>query len=181
MQFDPVIPVTCSLILSYVFVVASLHKWQNIEEFRTTLTNYQIVPDNLLNVFIFTIPAVELLSGIALLIPVSSRLAALSAAVLLLMYMFAIGINLIKGRRSIDCGCGGTEQKQAISEWLLLRNGVLLFLAYCITASVQAREFIWFDWIVVFLATIIGCLFYNIINQLLVNKDLLKGLRSHHG
>ena len=97
------------------------------------------------------------------------------------MYIFVIGINLIKGRRTIDCGCGGTNQKQNISEWLLLRNGILLFLVYSITAPVQPREFIWFDWTVVVLATMLGCLFYNIVNQLLVNKDLLKGLRSHHG
>lgn len=181
MQFDPVIAVICSLVLSYVFVVASLHKWQNIEEFRTTLANYQILPDTLLGAFIYIIPALELLCGIALIIPYAPSLAALFATALLSMYMYAIGLNLLKGRRTIDCGCGGTEQKQPISEWLLLRNGVLLFLAYGTTVSVQARELSWFDWVVVLLATVVGCLFYNIINQLLVNKELLKVLRSDHG
>lgn len=181
MQFDPVIAVICSLVLSYVFVVASLHKWRNIEEFRTTLLNYRILPETLSGIIIYTIPTLELLSGIALIIPNTSSLAALLAAALLLMYIYAIGINLLRGRRSIDCGCGGTQQKQAISEWLLLRNGVLLFLAYCITASVQTRALSWFDWVVVLLATVVACLFYNIINQLLVNKDLLKVLRSDHG
>ncbi len=179
MQIDPVIAITCSLILSYVFVVASFHKFQNISEFKQTLSDYQVIPDSLLSFFIYSIPTLEMLTGITLLIPISSGLAAISASFLLLVYMVAIGINLIKGRRSIDCGCGGTEQKQNISEWLLLRNGLLIFLAYCITASVQARELLWFDWTVVLLAAIIGCLFYNIINQLLVNKDLLKVLRTH--
>lgn len=179
MQFDPVIPITCSLILSYVFVVASFHKCQNIAGFKQTLSDYQVVPDSLLSLFVYSIPAVEMITGIALLIPISSGLAATSASALLCIYIFAIGINLFKGRRTIDCGCGGTEQKQNISEWLLLRNCLLLFLAYCITASVQARQLFWFDWTVVFLAAVVGCLFYNIINQLLVNKDLLKVLRTH--
>jgi uncharacterized membrane protein YphA (DoxX/SURF4 family) len=179
MQLDPVIPVTCSLILSYVFVVASFHKWQNMSEFRQTLSDYRVVPERLLSLFIYSIPALEMITGVALLIPIGSGLAAIFASVLLFVYMFAIGINLLKGRRSIDCGCGGTEQRQNISEWLLLRNGLLLFLAYCVTASVQVRELFWFDWTVVFLAAVVGCLFYNIINQLLVNKDLLKVLRTH--
>ena len=181
MVIDPVIPVTCSLILSYVFVVASIHKWQNLEEFKSTLVDYRILPESLVGVFIYSIPIVELLCGIALLIPYSAHLAALIAAALLLMYMFAIGINLLKGRRTIDCGCGGTEQKQVISEWLILRNGILLFFAYSVMTAVQSRELAWLDWIVALLATAVGCLFYNIVNQLLVNKDLVKGLRSHHG
>ena len=181
MVIDPVIPVTCSLILSYVFVLASIHKWQNLEEFKNTLINYQVLPESLPVVFVYSIPAIELLCGIALLIPYSASLGALVAATLLLMYMFAIAINLLRGRRTIDCGCGGTEQKQAISEWLIFRNGILLFFAYAVITNVQTRELGWLDWIVVLLATATGCLFYNIVNQLLVNKDLLKALRTHHG
>ncbi len=180
MQFDPVIPAIASLVLSYVFVVAAIHKWRNIEEFRATLTNYKVLPDKLLGVFIYAVPTVELFSGIALLIPYTEFMATLSVAGLLLIYMFAIGLNLLRGRRTIDCGCGGSEQKQAISEWLLLRNATLLFLAYSITAAVQPRILLWLDWVVVFLATVVACLFYNVFNQLLVNRDLLKVLRTHY-
>ncbi len=181
MQFDPVISVTCSLILSYVFVVASIHKLQNLGEFEKTLINYRLLPDNLVRTFVYSIPITELLCGIALLTPVGAPVAALFAAALLLVYIFAIAINLFRGRRTIDCGCGGSEQTQAISEWLILRNGVLLFFACSIMTAVSSRELGWFDWVVALLATIAGCLFYNIVNQLLVNKDLLKVLRSHHG
>jgi uncharacterized membrane protein len=181
MQFDPVIAITCSLILSYVFVVAGMHKWQDLTKFRNTLENYQVLPVFLLSLSVYLVPLLEVITGIALLVPFTSEPAAFSAAMLLFVYMYAIAINLLKGRRTIDCGCGGTEQKQPISEWLLLRNGILVFLAYCIVASVQSRELVWFDWLVVALATVVGCLFYNIVNQLLVNKDLLKVLRSRHG
>jgi uncharacterized membrane protein YphA (DoxX/SURF4 family) len=181
MTFDPIIPVTSALILSYIFVVAGVHKFRDLVEFRSTLENYQVLPMFLLSLFVYLVPILELLTGFALLVPVTSEFAAVSAGVLLFMYLFAIGINLVKGRRAIDCGCGGTGQKQNISEWLLLRNGVLMFFAYCVTASVQGRALIWLDWVVAILATVIACLFYNIVNQLLVNKDLLKGLRSDYG
>ena len=179
MQLDPIILVVCSLILSYVFVVASIHKLKNVHEFRQTLDNYQILPESLLGLFVFSIPALELVSGIALLVPYTAHAAAISVAILLMMYMSAIGLNLLRGRRTIDCGCGGTEQKQAISEWLMLRNGVLLFFAWSVLTTVQSRELDWLDWFIALLATAMGCLFYNIVNQLLVNRDLLKVFRNH--
>lgn len=52
---------------------------------------------------------------------------------------------------------------------------------YTVPNAEGRRQFIWFDWVVLVLASLLGCLFYNIVNQLLVNKDVLKGLRSHHG
>ena len=55
-----------------------------------------------------------------------------------------------------------------------MRNGLLLGLAYIAGSQTLARPLLWFDWFTVILATVMGCLFYNIINQLLVNKDLLR-------
>jgi uncharacterized membrane protein YphA (DoxX/SURF4 family) len=179
MKLDPVFIITCSLILSYIFVVASFHKWQNLEEFTETLRNYRLLPEASLGLFSYAIPGLELCCGLALLVPQSASVAAILAGALLLMYIFAIGLNLLKGRRSIDCGCGGVDQKQAISEWLIVRNSVLLFFSYCVIAATQAREALWLDWCIALLAAIVGCLFYNIVNQLLVNRDLLKGLRNH--
>lgn len=181
MVFDPVITITLSLVLSYIFVVAAFHKWQNRIEFTETLNNYQVLPEQLAGLMVWVLPVLELITGIALLIPMFSSLAAVSATLLLLTYMLAIGINLLRGRRTIDCGCGAPDQKQAISEWLLLRNAVLIFFAWVLTNPVSARNIFWFDWTVIVLATAIGCLFYNIVNQLLVNKGLLKTLRSQHG
>ena len=121
------------------------------------------------------------MTGVALLIPAAATLAALSAGTLLCIYIAAIGINLLRGRRNIDCGCGGPAQKQTISEWMIVRNGLLLGLAYIAGCQTLPRPLLWFDWLTVVLATIMGCLFYNIINQLLANKDLLNSLTREDG
>jgi len=180
MIVDPVINIIASLILSYVFVVAGFHKCQAPKEFATTLNNYKILPESLIRQGVYLFPTVEIMTGVALLIPVTAKLAALSAGFLLSIYMVAIGVNLLQGRGNIDCGCGGSEQKQTISEWMIVRNSLLLFLAYIVTCQIEPRSLLWFDWIVIILATLTGCLFYNIVNQLLANKDLLKVLREYH-
>ena len=176
LTFDPVVNLITALILSYVFVVAGLHKCKAPAEFATTLTNYKILPENLARQGVYLVPVAEIMTGIALLIPATARLAAFSAGALLCIYIAAIGINLLRGRRNIDCGCGGPAQKQTISEWMIVRNGLLALLACIAGSQLEPRTLLWFDWLTVILATVMGCLFYNIINQLLVNKDLLRSL-----
>ena len=178
MPIDPVVQIVSALVLSCVFVTAGFHKCQAPAEFATTLRNYKILPEALIRQCVYLLPVAEIMTGVALLIPAVTRLAALAAGALLIAYMLAIGVNLLRGRRNIDCGCGGPQQKQAISEWMIARNGLLLFLAVLAGAPVQPRPLLWFDWTVIVLAVVTGCLFYHIINQLLVNKDLLRALRE---
>ena len=176
MIFDPALNLIAALIVSYVFIVAGLHKCRAPAEFATTLTNYKILPESLARQGVYLVPVAEIMTGVALLIPATARLAAFSAGALLCIYIAAIGINLLRGRRNIDCGCGGPAQKQTISEWMIVRNGLLLGLVFIAGSRVETRALLWFDWLTIILATVMGCLFYNIINQLLVNKDLLKSL-----
>ncbi|MDE0512087.1 MAG: methylamine utilization protein MauE [Gammaproteobacteria bacterium] len=176
LTFDPAVNIVAALILSYVFVMAGLHKCRAPAEFATTLANYKILPEGLARQGVYLVPVAEIMTGVALLIPATARLAAFSAGALLCAYIAAIGINLLRGRRNIDCGCGGPAQKQTISEWMIVRNGLLLGLAFITVCQVDPRALLWFDWLTIILATVMGCLFYNIINQLLVNKDLLKSL-----
>ena len=179
MAIDPVISLIFSLVLSYIFVVAAVHKWQGFAEFQETLGNYRVLPAFLVKPFAFALPLLEFAAGVALLIPLTSKLAGAMAGILLLVYILAMLINLAQGRRSIDCGCGGSDQKQNISEWLVLRNTVLVLFAWCVMHNSPIRELGWFDWLVAFLATIVISLIYNILNQLLVNRDLLKVLKNH--
>ena len=176
LTFDPAINLVAALVLSYVFVLAGLHKCRAPAEFATTLANYKILPEGMNRQAVYLVPVAEIMTGGALLIPATMQLAALSAGILLCIYIAAIGVNLLRGRRNIDCGCGGPAQKQTISEWMIARNGLLLLLVLAAGGQALPRTLLWFDWLIIIPATVMGCLFYNIINQLLVNKDLLNTL-----
>ena len=144
--FDPAINLVAALVLSYVFVLAGLHKCRAPAEFATTLANYRILPEGLTRQCVYLFPVVEIMTGVALLIPATARTAAFSAGTLLCIYIAAIAINLLR------------------------------FLAFAAGSQAMPRTLLWFDWLIIILATATGCLFYNIINQLLVNKDLLNSL-----
>jgi hypothetical protein len=40
-----------------------------------------------------------------------------------------VGINLVRGRTELDCGCFGSQQGQKISTKILIRNVVLMMLS----------------------------------------------------
>ena len=49
---------------------------------------------------------------------------------LLLTYAIAIAINLARGRRDLDCGCAGPNERRPIAAWMVWRNvGIAILLA----------------------------------------------------
>lgn len=125
----------CSWALAGILLHAVLHKARNYLAFRGILTQYRLLPESLVPVAAPLVIAAEATAGLALLAPAAvlpRAAAALMAALLLCVYSGAIAVNLLRGRRSIDCGCGG--QPTPLSGWLLTRNALLLGLAWAATA-----------------------------------------------
>ena len=86
----------------------------------------------------------ELGLGIGLLIPGLSTAAALGAVALLGTYTAAIAINLSRGRRDIDCGCGGPVPR-ALSGGLVARNTILMVAFAASALPETGRELVWLD------------------------------------
>ncbi|GAA6150663.1 MauE/DoxX family redox-associated membrane protein [Pseudoteredinibacter isoporae] len=118
----------CILLFSYLFLTAGLAKWRHAAYTAESITAYQLTPENWSASLAKCLAAVEIVLALALLIPMTRSAAVLVAAVLLLMYAFAMGINLLRGRKRLDCGCNGPDARQDISWWLIARNLVFVTL-----------------------------------------------------
>lgn len=81
-----------------------------------------------------TLPLVELLVAVAMLVNPLARVAAAAAVVLLAGFSAGIANALRKGRAP-DCGCFGGISAKPVSRWTLVRNGVLGALAVLVVAS----------------------------------------------
>lgn len=178
---NPLIALGSSLILAYVFITAARHKWRTPGEFADILQNYQVLPGPAVHPASRLLPVLECATGLALLVPAAMRQAADVAAALLLIYSAAITLNLVRGRRRIDCGCGGTALRQTLSEWLLARNAILIGLAVAAASSAPEGEMGWHAWTIAALAAATACLFYETGNQLLANRDRLRSLELNGG
>jgi hypothetical protein len=125
---DPAFSLLASLALALLFAISAYHKARDQSRFEAILADYRLLPPLLIVPATRTFTLVEIALTAALVLPATARAASLVAAGLLIAYSFAIGINLARGRREIDCGCGG-DSGQPLGSGLLVRNAVLIVIA----------------------------------------------------
>ena len=128
---DPLVGTIVRLGLSVLFAFAAWHKLRDPVAFRAAATDYQLVPARLLGAFALALPLVESAVAVGLIWPDTARAAGVAGAGLLGLYSGAIGINLLRGRRRIECGCFGPAARRELDEWLLARNGALVVACLC--------------------------------------------------
>jgi uncharacterized membrane protein YphA (DoxX/SURF4 family) len=101
---SPWLTIRVQLALGVFFVVAALPKIVDPPSFAHMIYNYRIVPGVLVNLAALTMPWIELLAGLALILGIWRGTARTIIAGLLLTFISAIGINLAR-HNPIDCGC----------------------------------------------------------------------------
>ena len=124
----PEVAVAVRTLVALVFLTASLGKIRHWVIFQGVIANYRLLPDALVRPAADLLPPLEALVGILLLLGLATPWAEASAAVLLLIFAAAMGVNLLRGRRDIDCGCFQSALKQTLSGTLVFRNVVLAVL-----------------------------------------------------
>ena len=132
----PWLTIRVQIALGIFFVVASLPKLGDPPSFAHMIYNYRIVPGALINLMALTMPWIELLSGLALILGVWKDAARTIIAAMLLVFIVAISVNLVRNN-AIDCGCfdvtaaGKThEERMADMHFVVVRDlGMLLMCA----------------------------------------------------
>jgi uncharacterized membrane protein YphA (DoxX/SURF4 family) len=93
-------------LLGGVFVVAGLLKVPDPAAAVRAVRAYRLLPEFLVGPVAFGLPVVEIAVGLALLAGVFVRTAALASALLLVVFLVAVGSAWARGLQ-IDCGCFG--------------------------------------------------------------------------
>ncbi|MDY6972195.1 MAG: MauE/DoxX family redox-associated membrane protein [Thermodesulfobacteriota bacterium] len=132
-------------VLGLTFLYASCHKIFEPADFAKIIYGYYLFPDFSINLIAIILPYMELFSGLALLLGVYPRSAALIVGGMLTVFIIALTINLIRGHE-FDCGCfsfGNTGQTDAAIQ-LLARDTIYLFLALLVIFFDRTRR--WCVW-----------------------------------
>ena len=173
---DPVVALVLRGALGALFVFAAVHKLRDRRHFDGTMLDYRILPARAALSIARFLPGVELALAVGLI--AGSGLAALVAAALLTVYGAAIAINLARGRRSIDCGCGGPAQP--LGPGLVVRNALLAAGALTLLLPVTDRVPGILDFTTVAAAVGALMLLYAAAAQLVAQAPWLRSLGSHH-
>jgi hypothetical protein len=139
---DPAINLLITLAFVALFGSAALMKLRAPPIFTATLADYRLIPRGLLHVTGWLVIALEVAVAAGLVWQEARGLCAVIGAGVLLLYAAAIGINLIRGRHEIDCGC--SLQRRPIGRWMVVRNvlfaAALLVLALPVTPRALAAS-----------------------------------------
>jgi uncharacterized membrane protein YphA (DoxX/SURF4 family) len=142
----PWLTIRVQIALGVIFVVAALPKIVDPPSFAHMIYNYKLIPWALINPMALVMPWIELLCGLALILGIWKGTARTIIAALLLTFIIAISINLLRGN-AIDCGCFDvsaagktTEERLADMRLVILRDiGMLLMVAQLWYASTRER------------------------------------------
>jgi hypothetical protein len=166
MRLDPTVHWILRLGLAWLFAAAATHKLRDREQFRAVLANYRLVPSALVGVAAGVVVGLELFVT-ALLLVRPSGAGGLVGAMLLAGYAAALGINLVRGRTRIDCGCLGAGRTSRISWWMVVRNLALAGLALVATLPPGARAVTALDLMTIVGTVLTAALLYLALGQLL--------------
>ena len=118
---------TIRIIVGFVFIFAAISKAAEPELFARSIANYKLLPIFLINIIAIILPWIELCAGVLLFFGVSVKENSAILSGLLLIFIIAIAISLIRGL-DIECGCFGTVDGAKIGVQKLLENFGLLLL-----------------------------------------------------
>jgi len=120
------------IVIAFIFIYAGAEKISNPDDFALSISNYRLLPISLLNFFAITLPWIEIISGILLLLGISVKENSAIILTMLSVFTIAIIISLFRGL-SIDCGCFGKGTQIGLlklGENLLMITGSILLLRF---------------------------------------------------
>jgi len=165
-MIDPAVGALLAGAFALLFASAAVHKWLDPQRFAAAFRAYEVVPPALAWVARL-VPALELAVAAALLAAGSRHGAAAAGAALLLAYAAAIAVNLGRGRRDLDCGCGGPSERRPIGTWMVGRNLVLAALLGTLWLPWSSRALTGTDALTIGAGTAVAALLYRSLDVLL--------------
>ena len=118
--------VALRVLFGLVFLAAAVSKAAWPVEFAVIVANYQILPDALVNPVALLLPWVEIVCGAALVAGVWPRGASLVLGGLLVVFLAALGFNVMRGL-SVQCGCFTVSPQADVSMHAdMIRDAVVL-------------------------------------------------------
>jgi hypothetical protein len=117
----------CRYALAVIFGHSGAVKMVDLADFRLAVRNYELVPQRLLGALTIGLPAAELACAVLLIFGVLTGPVAALLVVMLAVFVFAISVNLLRGR-TFDCGCSGKTSSDITWRHVIV-NAVLAIAA----------------------------------------------------
>jgi hypothetical protein len=182
-MIDPMIVKAVSVALGFLLIGSAWHKLSSLPVFAAVVEDYQLAPAFLAPSIARTLPALEIILGLAWITGLAMPLVAPLTAAMFAVYALAIAINLWRGRVHISCGCGlggASTENQPLSWVLVFRNMLLISASLLPLGAVSERTLGLLDWLMLTAALLASGLLYLGASQLLQNQANIRSWRNPH-
>jgi uncharacterized membrane protein YphA (DoxX/SURF4 family) len=111
--------------IGVVFLISGLAKIGDLQSFALEVHNFRMLPVWSENLAAMTLPWVELIAALSLLLAIRPRAGSVVAAALMAVFLVAVGVAQARGL-DITCGCFGTADGTRVG-WIKLGENLVLF------------------------------------------------------
>jgi uncharacterized membrane protein YphA (DoxX/SURF4 family) len=118
----------CQIAIGVLFAAAALAKLGDLHSFQEEIHNFKMLPVAVENIVAMTLPWIELVAALALILGVRARSGGLVAACLMVVFIAAVAVAMGRGL-DIECGCFGTADGTRVGVLKLLENSGMFALA----------------------------------------------------
>lgn len=101
---NPYLSLLIRLFIGFLFIAAAVDKIAQPAEFAKNVANYHIPPYSLTNIVALTLPWLEFVVGLLLVLGVRVKAASILTSGMLIMFIILIASAMIRGF-NISCGC----------------------------------------------------------------------------
>jgi uncharacterized membrane protein YphA (DoxX/SURF4 family) len=128
------------LVLAGVFAIASLAKIGSPDATVRAVRAYEILPESLVHPVAYGLPYLELGVALLLLLGIGTRLVAVIALVMLVLFIAAVSSAGLRGLK-IDCGCFGSGGVVTQTHYLreIARDSIFVLFAGWLVALPTSR------------------------------------------
>ncbi len=124
----PVAIRTGQIAIGAIFAVAALGKIGDLSALATQVHNFRLVPIGSENLIAMTLPWIELLAALALVLGLRARGGAWVIVALLAAFTAGVALAMARGF-DFECGCFGTADRTRVGTVKILENLAMLALA----------------------------------------------------
>jgi hypothetical protein len=153
--------------IALLFAGAGAQKLRDLARFADAFAAYRVLPETLARRVAWLVPFLELCVAAGLGWTPSRRMAGLAAITVLIAYASGLGLNLLRGRRDLDCGCGAARDRRAIAAWMVWRNLILAVALGTTELPWLPRSLNLIDWLTVTGGLAVGVTLYAAADRLL--------------
>ena len=119
----------CQFVIGFVFLYAALAKIGDLSTFAFQIHNFRLAPVWAENLLAMTLPWIELIAGLSLILAIRPRAGGMVSTVLMGVFLLAVGTAVARGL-DIECGCFGTTDGTNVGLAKMAENSALFIVAW---------------------------------------------------